>query len=260
MAATAPDQSPAPGNAPLVSLSVVSHGQAALVAQLLRDVQAHVAGPIEVIVTLNIPEHLPFAPDDYPFPVRLVSNAKPKGFGANHNQAFALSSGAHFAVLNPDIRLHADPLPALLGVLGGDIGVAAPAVLNPANEPEDSARRFPTPLAILLKALRGSRGSDYPTDQARIFPDWVAGMFMLFPRRVFADLRGFDERYFLYYEDVDLCARLRSAGLRVCRVAECCVIHDARRQSHRNMRYLRWHLTSMLRFFLAHPRLALGFR
>ena len=260
MAATALDESRDTGAAPLITLSVVSHGQAGLVAELLHDVQAHVAGPIEVIVTLNIPERLPFAADDYTFPLRLVRNAEPKGFGANHNQAFALSSGAHFAVLNPDIRLNADPLPALLGVLGGGIGLAAPAVRNPANEPEDSARRFPTPLAILLKALRGRRGSDYPTDQARIFPDWVAGMFMLFPRRVFADLRGFDERYFLYYEDVDFCARLRSAGLRVCQVTECCVIHDARRQSHRSLRYLRWHLTSMLRFFLAHPRLALGFR
>jgi len=260
MVATTLDDNPDSGSVPRVSLSVVSHGQAALVAELLRDVQAHVAGPIEVILTLNVPEALPFSPDVFNFPVRLIANEKPKGFGANHNQAFALSSGAYFAVLNPDIRLRADPLPALLEVLGGDIGVAAPAVLNPANEPEDSARKFPTPLAILLKALRGSRGNDYPTDQPRVFPDWVAGMFMLFPRRVFADLRGFDERYFLYYEDVDLCARLRSAGLRVCQVAGCFVIHDARRQSHRNLRYLRWHLTSMLRFFLAHPRLALGFR
>lgn len=260
MAATALDQSPVPDAAPQVSLSVVSHGQAALVAELLRDVQAHVAGPIEVILTLNVPEALSFSPGDYPFPVRLVSNARPQGFGANHNQAFALSSGAYFAVLNPDIRLRADPLPALLAALGGEVGVAAPTVLNPANEPEDSARKFPTPLAILHKALGGSRVGDYPIDQPRIFPDWVAGMFMLFPRRVFADLRGFDERYFLYYEDVDLCARLRSAGLRVCQVAECFVIHDARRQSHRNLRYLRWHVTSMLRFFLSHPRLVLGFR
>ncbi len=260
MAATAFDVNPGPGAVPRASLSVVSHGQAALVAELLRDVQAHVSGPIEVILTLNIPEALPFSAGDFNFPVRLITNEKPKGFGANHNQAFSASSGEYFVVLNPDIRLRADPLPALMEVLGGDIGVAAPAVLNPANEPEDSARRFPTPLAILLKALRGSRGGDYPTDQPRVLPDWVAGMFMLFPRRVFADLRGFDERYFLYYEDVDLCARLRSAGLRACRVAECCVIHDARRQSHRSLRYLRWHVSSMLRFFLTHPRLALGFR
>ena len=128
MAATAFDGNPGSGAVPRASLSVVSHGQAALVAELLRDVQAHVSGPIEVILTLNIPEALPFSAGDFNFPVRLITNEKPKGFGANHNQAFSASSGEYFVVLNPDIRLRADPLPALMEVLGGDIGVAAPAL------------------------------------------------------------------------------------------------------------------------------------
>lgn len=260
MAAPDTQQTRDPGAGPRVSLSIVSHAQAALVAQLLRDIQTHVAGPIEVILTLNVPEALPFAPGDFAFPVRLIANGKPKGFGANHNQAFSVSSGEYFAILNPDIRLHGDPLPALAGVLGGDVGLAAPAVRNAANEAEDSARKFPTPLGILCKLVTRKRKIDYPTDAPVIFPDWVAGMFMLLPRRVFAGLNGFDEGYFLYYEDVDLCARLRQAGLRACQVTQCVVTHDARRASHRSLRYLRWHVASMLRFFLTHPRLALGLR
>jgi hypothetical protein len=82
--------------------------------------------------------------------------------------------------------------------------------------------------------------------------DWIAGMFMLFPAAVFAKLGGFDEAYFLYYEDVDLCSRLRAQGREVLVSSGVSVIHDARRASHRNPKYLRWHLSSMLRFFLHH--------
>jgi len=79
----------------------------------------------------------------------------------------------------------------------------------------------------------------------------VAGMFMLIPTKIFQRIGGFDERYFLYYEDVDLCARLRVSGhvVRFCPNAR--VVHEARRQSHRSLRYLRWHITSMLRFFFS---------
>lgn len=76
---------------------------------------------------------------------------------------------------------------------------------------------------------------------------------MLFRRDAFEAVGGFDERFHLYYEDVDLCARIRLSGKEVilCRSVE--VIHDARRESHRNMRYFAWHLVSMLRFFMSRP-------
>jgi GT2 family glycosyltransferase len=74
-------------------------------------------------------------------------------------------------------------------------------------------------------------------------------MFMLFPCHVFQDLKGFDERYFLYYEDVDICARMSLAGVRVALCPDIRVFHHAQRSSHRNMKYLKWHLASMLRFF-----------
>jgi N-acetylglucosaminyl-diphospho-decaprenol L-rhamnosyltransferase len=65
---------------------------------------------------------------------------------------------------------------------------------------------------------------------------------------VFRELRGFDERYFLYYEDVDLCRRLRKRGYEVVLVPSASAVHDARRESHRNLRHLSWHLASIARF------------
>ena len=80
-------------------------------------------------------------------------------------------------------------------------------------------------------------------------PDWVAGMCMLFPRQAFAEVDGFDTRYHLYYEDVDICSRLWLSGYTVMVDPRFSIIHAAQRSSHRNLRYARWHLQSMLRFF-----------
>jgi hypothetical protein len=74
-------------------------------------------------------------------------------------------------------------------------------------------------------------------------------MFMLFRSEIFGAAGGFDERYFLYCEDADICLSLLKRGLRVALVPEVSVTHDARRRSHRDPRYLVWHLASMLRFF-----------
>src|SRR5262245_998486 len=196
-----------------ISLSVVSHGQAALVAQLLDDLRRHKPSGIEVILTLNVAETLPFDPSSFPFPVRTIRNAAPQGFAANQNAAFAVARGRFFCVLNPDIRLETDPFPALAEELQKSVvGVAAPLIVDSTGAIEDSARPFPTLPSLLCKALGLQPRRYYEIGDASISPDWVAGMFMLLRRDVFAGVGGFDPRYHLYYEDVDLCARLRLAG------------------------------------------------
>jgi GT2 family glycosyltransferase len=238
---------------PRVSISVVSHGQAELVELLLRDLSSHSGTAIEVLLTANVPEALPFDLTRFAFPVRLLSNARPQGFGANHNAAFRKCKGKYFCVMNPDIRLHDDPFPALLACLEDpQAGIVAPLIRNPAGAIEDSARHFPTPWGILKKALRASPEIEYPVSGSEPFyADWVAGMFMLVSSKLYSDIGGFDERYFLYYEDVDLCSRLARRGRRVVLCPSAIVVHEARRQSRRSLRYLRWHLSSMLRFFLS---------
>ncbi|OGS75120.1 MAG: glycosyl transferase [Gallionellales bacterium GWA2_55_18] len=236
-----------------ISISVVSHAQIHLIENLLHDIDEHCrTTSIEFILTLNTGETLPFAADDFSFPLKIIRNLMPRGFAANHNQAFAHATGRYFCVMNPDIRFGDNPFPALLACLQNpSIGVAAPIVVGESGEMEDSARRFPTPFRIFCKAFGGCRGSDYAVKDAPIHPDWVGGMFMLFPRSIFERLGGFDQRYFLYYEDVDLCARLRLMGYEAAVCPQARVTHHAQRSSHRNFRYLRWHLRSMTRFFLS---------
>ena len=236
-----------------ISISVVSHSQLDLVVQLLEDLETHCKDSIfELILTLNLDEPTHFDLSNFSYPVKLVRNAIPMGFSANHNQAFTHAIGRNFCVMNPDIRLSSIPFDALLVCLkDSSVGVVAPLVLGEEGEVEDSARRFPSPLKILCKGFGGCRGPDYAINNAPIYPDWVGGMFMLFPRDTFKRLGGFDERYFLYYEDVDICGRLSLLGHVVVLAPKVHVTHHAQRNSHRNFRYLLWHLTSMARFFLS---------
>lgn len=237
---------------PDLSISIVSHRQIELVRCVMDTLLEHCPRlSIEVLLTLNVAEPVPFDMQAYPFPVSVFRNPCPKGFGENHNAAFGRSSGRYFCVLNPDVRFIADPFSLLIESLSSDVGVVAPRIIDSKGEPEDSARKFPAPREILAKMAGGKSMVYQPGETKTGGPDWVAGMFMLFPREAFRKTGGFDERYFLYYEDVDICARLTLAGYRVMLCPAASVIHDARRTSHRNLRYLGWHLASMFRFFLS---------
>lgn len=234
-----------------ITVSIVSHLQANLVKLLLTDLDKYCKTyPLKVELTLNLPEKLDFNLSDYSFPIAVHINHVPLGFAANHNKAFLKCTEPFFCVMNPDVRINEDPFNALIGCLQDlTIGVVAPMVISENGVIEDSARLFPTPLKILCKVFGGGKAGDYEIRNVPIYPDWVGGMFMLFRQEIFAKLNGFDERFFLYYEDVDLCARLRLLGYGVVMCPSTQVIHVARRSSHSSFKYLKWHLASMLRFF-----------
>ncbi len=240
---------------PSITLSVVSHRQNALLNQLVEDVQRHCADRVALVLTQNVPDPTPPAAQALPFPVEIIANQHVKGFGANHNTAFTRCRTPYFCVANPDIRLASDPFPALLGVLAEErTGVAGPLVRSPGGTVEDSARRFPTARSLLRKLFVAPSGPDYPTDRGAVSVDWVAGMFMLFRSETFRAVGGFDEAYFLYYEDVDLCWRLGRRGLAAIYEPRAEVMHDARRASRRNPRLFFHHATGVCRFLARRAR------
>nr|WP_232522248.1 glycosyltransferase family 2 protein [Sulfuriferula plumbiphila] len=228
--------------------------QEALVGALLEDLGRISHRSLQVLVTLNLPERLGWQPEDFSFPVTVLHNDKPRGFGTNHNAAFGQCDTPHFCIINPDIRLETNPFPALLACLNDrNVAAVAPIVFNPQGKIEDSVRHFPSPFGLITKAL-DLDGSCYPIEPgtAPFAADWVGGMFMLFRATDFAAVGGFDEGFFLYYEDVDICARLWKRGRRVMACPQASVVHDARRASRRDLRYMRWHLSSMGRYFRKH--------
>ncbi|MFN4310036.1 MAG: glycosyltransferase [Ferrovibrio sp.] len=235
-----------------ITVSIVSHGQGKLVAALLDDL-SRCPGVSAVILTQNIPEAEIDCPESLRPRLHLIRNDRPEGFSANHNQAFRYCRTSLFAVVNPDIRLDGDPFPELATALETcNAGMIAPAVRSPEGNLEDSARHFPTPTGLFRKILGRGDGRVTINEQTPQAVDWAAGMFMLFRQDAFRSIDGFDEGFFLYYEDADICTRLWKAGIRVYLHPGISVIHAAQRASRRKPRYMAWHISSMLRYFRKH--------
>ncbi len=239
-------------SAPAVTVSIVSHGHGAMVGEVLRDLAA-IPQVARVVLTLNVPECLPEVPAALADKMVVVKNRVPAGFAKNHNAAFRQCETSFFCVLNPDVRFWGNPFEPLIPLLrDGAAGVVAPEVRGPDGTVEDSARYFPTFFLLVGKlfGLGDGRVSVAGTGPQSV--DWTAGMFLLFPAAVFRDIGGFDEGFHLYYEDVDICARLWRSGRRVMLHPGVSVTHHAQRESRRRVRYLRWHLSSMARYFVKH--------
>lgn len=224
-----------------------------MVTTLLRDL-GRCPAVFQVLLTMNIPEPEIDCPESMRPRLVLIRNDHPKGFAANHNQAFQQCKTPLFAVVNPDIRLGEDPFPRLIETaMRGSCGLAAPMVRNSEGAIEDSARHFPTPLRLLAKLLgMGDGRHEVVAGHIPVAVDWTAGMFLVFRAEAFRDLGGFDEGFFLYYEDVDICIRLWKSGRSILLHPDISVIHDAQRASRRHPRFMVWHFSSMLRYLVKH--------
>lgn len=240
----------------MISISIVSHGHGEMVWSLVRQV-LNFSEVSRIILTINITEHVPEFDDPK---IEIVYNSLPKGFGANHNAAFDLIESNFFCVLNPDITFEENPFAHLIKFFENpQVGLVAPMVLAPNGTPEDSMRHFLTPWSMIKRILRINNGA-YVVKKGsnHLNPDWVAGMFMLFCSKAYRQLNGFDEKYFMYCEDADICARLWKAKYTIIGCLSTCVIHGAQRASHRSFRHLSWHIYSMARYFLNHAFVAIS--
>lgn len=232
-----------------VIFSLVSHGQLPMISEFLEDFRTHAFDNVRILLTINIPEDESSLSDFADLPITIIRNKTPKGFGANHNSAFVQSSGDIFVIVNPDIRLNDFKLDSLTSLFDtADVGACAPMVRSSSGSIEDSARRFPTIMSLFRRAIVGRRGADYTWSNSPISVEWAAGMFVAYRPAAFAEVGGFDERFFMYYEDADICRRLAKHCWSTVLQPQTSVIHDAQRASRHSRQHMKWHLQSIFRF------------
>lgn len=234
-------------------ISIVSHGQLNLIVDLLKDLSSlsfDDFSHVHFVLTLNIEEDESFL-QGIKLPLQIIRNAKPLGFGHNHNNAFDVLDSDFFLILNPDIRIYEEITLSFIDSNAKSWGCFGPLVYSSGDNFEDSARKFPSIWRITKRVLFNKRSSDYPDSTEKTLPisvDWIGGMFVLFKSSVFKNVGGFDTNYFMYLEDADICRRIHACGYDVLLTPNLRVIHDARRSTLKSWRHFRWHLRSMVRF------------
>lgn len=237
-----------------VTISIVSHNQDQILVELLNDLIKCKHHINKVIVTLNVLSKYNTNYELYPYEIAVIENDKEKGFSSNHNNAFKLCTSKYYCILNPDIRIYDNPFQSLNNILdNNNVAIVSPTALNSKGEIDDNARVFPTPFGLIQKLTGINDGRiKYPSGKRIIYPDWVAGMFIHTKTSTFSSLNGFNEKYYLYYEDVDLCLRARKKGFKIAIITNCYVVHEGQRKSHNSFKYFFWHSMSLIRFFIYH--------
>lgn len=233
------------------SISIVSHGHVDGVARLLTDFR-HYLQPerVEVILTLNVEEPTAKIERTWPGRLRIIRNSIRKGFAANHNAALRTATGRYFAAVDPELRLHGNPFERLKSELNDPgAGIATTLVFDEHDCVADNARRLVSPKALLRRYLLRDRNRFTTNLRQSIDVDWIAGLLMTMRADTFTRLNGFDERYFLYCEDADLCLRCWNMGLRVTVVPAPVVTHVAQRQTLKRLRHLSWHCQSLAKLW-----------
>lgn len=224
-------------------VSVVSHGHGAQVAALLHQL-AHLCATsvTRLVLTLNTPEpDMPPPPPagGWPFVLEVVRNARPLGFAANHNRGLAGATEQCVCVLNPDVVLLSQAGDVLAQLCdsaeGPDAGIAYPLQVNAAGVLQDSERELPAPVSLLRRRLLG---------RVEQRTDWVNAACIVLPTQVWRAVEGFDERFFMYCEDVDLSLRVQLAGWRLV-AAPVRIVHAGQRASGRQWMHFKWHLQSL---------------
>jgi len=158
--------------------------------------------------------------------VRLLESNRNRGYGGGNNYAAGYARGEYVLIINPDNELEPEGLERMVQLLRADssIGILAPKLQFPDGSVRDCARSFPSFFDVLIKRtflhhffpgrMRRYLQTDVPDAPLRDV-DWVVGACLFFRRDFFSALGGFDERFFLFFEDMDLCRRIHLAGKRV---------------------------------------------
>jgi N-acetylglucosaminyl-diphospho-decaprenol L-rhamnosyltransferase len=233
---------------PTIGVAIVSYNTASLLRRCLESVLADTGSPVLVVDNSSHDGSADLVRREFPR-VRLRTEEGNRGYGAAANLALRELGTRYVLLLNADTELTRGAVEALAGYLDAHpaAAMAGPRIVNRAGMYERSAHRFPTPMSLLLHA-RWWPGPQSQAAGEQIGParkgrlrrwrallrrsewrarpvDWTLGAALAIRSEAFDAAGGFDEAYFLYQEEIDLCYRLRAAGWEIHYAPVATVVH-----------------------------------
>jgi len=261
---------------PAISILIVSFNTRDVLRECLDSVAAATGNlVVETIVVDNCSRDGSAAMVREEFPwVRVIESTENLGFGRANNLAFAAARGRYIVLLNSDAFLQHDTLCLSLEKMEANptVGLASGRLVGRDGELQPSARMFPSPMRNLLVISgladkypksrffgQADRTWADPMEAAEV--DWVPGAYSIIPADILHRYGFFDPRFFLYYEEVDLCLRIQSAGYKIMYWPEICVVHvggESSRQiktlemSQTGAQLVLWRMRSTLLYYRKH--------
>ncbi|ATU98476.1 glycosyltransferase family 2 protein [Aeromonas salmonicida] len=243
-----------------IYVSVVSHGHAVLINELLC--LSSLSDDLNVVIKSN-------KPDDYfndwicRKNYHWINEQYGYGFGHNNNIVFnfcksklGMLDSDYFVVLNPDVIIESDAIEKLIGLMMLNKCKLAAINLYKDNDYtiyDNSIRRFPSMVNFGMSFLGLGNNSILGKSELLVpsYVDWAAGSFLAFNVEHYEALGGFDEKYFMYCEDIDICYRSHLTGEKVLYFPNIRAIHLAM-HNNRDLfsKHFYWHVKSVFRFLL----------
>ena len=195
----------------MISVILVQYNHPDLTKRAIETLRLHNRGELEIIVVDNgSPAAGVRAVTEQMSGCTFIFNSANAGFGAANNRGARASHGDLLMFLNNDTLVRTEILPQIEShfATNPSCGAAGLQLLNTDGTAQYSTGKFPTPWS----EWRMSRRHNLYKAEDTVRRDWVSGAAMVVRRTVFEEVGGFDYRYFMYFEDVDLCARIRGTG------------------------------------------------
>ena len=255
-----------------LSIIIINYNSGALTHACLESLLKQKLPPqTEIIVVDNgsSDTSIPFLRSDFP-EIQVIDNKKNLGFAGGLNKGIAQAKGKYYLILNPDIITLPGSVNTLINFLAdnSDVGIAGGQLLSPNGDIQDSSFRFYTPATILYRRTflgRTKRGqaalnkflmSDFDHKSVRDV-EWLMGSCLAVRATAVAEVGGMDERFFLYFEDVDWCRRFWQKGWRVTYFPPAHFSHFHQRRSQQSPLLgiltnwtTREHIRSAIKYFL----------
>ncbi len=191
--------------------------------------------------------------------VEYVFNGKNIGFGAGHNIVIdkIKNFSKYHLILNPDVSFKPSVISSLIKAIEKEeeLAMIAPKVIFPNGEHQYSCRKYPTVLEMISRKMgifkKYVQGREYRNGDLTkpFYPNFIHGCFQLFKTEYFVKIHGFDERYFLYMEDVDICKKIDTIGKKKMYYPNEEVVHVLKKGSSKSIQLFIHHFLSSSKYF-----------
>jgi GT2 family glycosyltransferase len=215
----------------IFSLIIVNYNTKELLKNCLKSVFRHYSvNEVEIIVVDNNSGDgsVEMVKNNFGQRIKLIVNKKNIGFGPANNQGTEAAGGEFLFFLNSDTIIKEDIFTPFKKIFSTQprLGIVAPRLLLPNGQPQPYAfGQFPSLSKLLWGKVGFSQQTDWLADKDLYFVDWVSGAAMMVRRNIFNQIGGFDENFFMYFEDIDLCWRIKQRGWQVTVCPKVSLIH-----------------------------------